>query len=95
MLQKKLDEVFEEACDAAISGLKARGEEAAKARPQLIKSALELLKFTGYEVDINYNGKARQIASMVTHDEECGNIIDAEFSLPFDGNDQPVRKESC
>ncbi len=88
---QKLDELFEAACDAVIEGLQANGEEAIKARSNLAKAAVELLKFSGHELNYEASPKARQISEMVNTDQ--GNIIEAEFTLPFTGDDQPVMKK--
>lgn len=91
MKLQKLDDLFETACDAVIDGLQDNSEAAVKARPNLVRGAVELLKFSGHELDFEASPKSRQIAEMVTHDK--GNVIDAEFTLPFDGNDQPAMKK--
>ena len=93
---QKLDSMFEAACDAIVEGLQNPSEEAIKARPNLVKGAVELLKFSGHELAFENNDKARQISNMVTHDEGYGGgeIIEANFTLPFDGSDNPVKKGS-
>ncbi len=91
MRLQKLDMLFEVACDAVIEGLRASGDEAMKARPNLAKTAIELLKFSGHELNFEASPKARQISEMVNTDQD--NVIEAEFTLPFTGDDQPVMKK--